>query len=104
MIISNYILFVNYEKINFYIWFFQRKFSNDLETNTNGATLPTTNIKESPEVPIKENLNVSIEENLNEPVEENFDVSIEETLDIHIEKNSIPLSLSPNSIPDTNHN
>ena len=104
MIISNYILFVNYEKVNFYIWFFQKKISNDLETNINGATLPTINIKESPEVSIKENLDVPIEENLNEPVEENLDVSIEENLNIHIEKNSIPLTLSPNSIPDTNHN
>ena len=47
MIISNYILFVNYEKIHYHIWFFQKKTSNDLEANNSGATLPTTNIEEN---------------------------------------------------------
>ena len=41
--------------------FFKRKYSNDLETNTSGATLPTTNIK----IPIPINSNVPIEENPN---------------------------------------
>ena len=47
MIISNYILFVNYKKIHYHIWFFQKKTSNDLEANNSGATLPTTNVEEN---------------------------------------------------------
>ena len=50
--------------------FFKRKVSNDLEANTSGVTLPTTNVEE--------NLNVTIEENLNVPIEENLDVPFEE--------------------------
>ena len=50
--------------------FFKRKVSNDLETNTSGATLPTTNVEENPNVPIEENLDVPIEENPDEPVED----------------------------------
>ena len=66
MIISNYILFVDYEKFNCHIWFFfKRKVSNGLEANTSGATLPTTNIEENCNVPIEENLDVPIEENPN---------------------------------------
>ena len=34
--------------------FFKRKVSNDLEANTSGATLPTTNVEENPDVPIEE--------------------------------------------------
>ena len=40
--------------------FFKRKASNDLEANTSGATLPTTNVEE---VPIEENLDITIEGN-----------------------------------------
>ena len=58
--------------------FFKRKVSNDLEANTSGATLPTTNVEENPDVPIEENLDISIEENPDEPIEENLDVPIEE--------------------------
>ena len=54
-IISNYILFVDYEKVKFYIWFFERKVSNDLEVNTSGATLPTTNVEENLDVPMEQN-------------------------------------------------
>ena len=39
---------------------FKRKASNDLEANTSGATLPTTNVEE---VPIEENLDITIEGN-----------------------------------------
>ena len=46
--------------------FFKRKYSNDLETNTSGATLPTTNIK----IPILVNVDVPIEENPNITIEE----------------------------------
>ena len=70
IIISNYILFVDYKKVNYHIWFFKRNVSNDLEANTSGATLPATNVEE--------NLDVPIEENPDEPVEENLDVPIEQ--------------------------
>ena len=63
IIISNYILFVDYEKVNYHIWCFKRKVSNDLEANTSGATLPTTNVEENPDEPVKENLDVPIEQN-----------------------------------------
>ena len=43
--------------------FFKRKVSNDLEANTSGATLPTTNVEENPDEPVEENLNVRIEQN-----------------------------------------
>ena len=43
--------------------FFKRKVSNNLEANTSGATLPTTNVEENTDVPIEENLNITIEEN-----------------------------------------
>ena len=78
MIISNYILFVDYEKINYYIWFFKRKASNDLEATISGATLPTTNVEENNDVPIEENLNITIRKNPNKLVEENLDITIEE--------------------------
>ena len=52
--------------------FFKRKVSNELETNTSGATLPTTNVEENPDVSIEENLDIPIEKNLDEPVEENL--------------------------------
>ena len=42
---------------------FQRKVSNDLETNISGATLPTTNVEENFDVPIEENLDITIEGN-----------------------------------------
>ena len=55
--------------------FFKRKYSNDLETNTSGATLPTTNIK----IPILVNVDVPIEENPNITIEEmSVNVLIEE--------------------------
>ena len=48
MIISNYTLFVDYEKVNYYILiFFKGKASNDLEAKTSDATLPTTNVEEN---------------------------------------------------------
>ena len=72
MIISNYILLVDYEKVNYHIWFFfKRKVSNGLKASTSGATLPTTNVEENSNVPIEENLNITIEENLDFPIEEN---------------------------------
>ena len=43
--------------------FFKRKVSNDLEANTSGATLPTTNVEENPDEPVEENLDVPIEQN-----------------------------------------
>ena len=43
--------------------FFKRKVSNNLEANTSGATLPTTNVEDNTDVPIEENLNITIEEN-----------------------------------------
>ena len=61
MIISNYILFVDYEKINYYIWFFKRKASNDLEANISGATLPTTNVEKNIDVPIEENSQTKVQ-------------------------------------------
>ena len=66
--------------------FFKRKVSNDLEGNTSGATLPTTNVEEYLDVPIEENLDVLIEENPNEPIEENLDVPIEENSQKKISK------------------
>ena len=51
--------------------FFKRKVSHDLEANTSGVTLPTTNVEKNPNVLIEENLNVTIEENLDVPFEEN---------------------------------
>ena len=88
IIISNYILFVDYEKVYYHIWFFfsKKKALNDLEANTSGATLPTTNVEEYLEVPIEENLDVLIEENPDEPVEENLDVPIEENSQKKISK------------------
>ena len=43
--------------------FFKRKASNNLEANTSGATLPTTNVEENFDVPIEENLDITIEGN-----------------------------------------
>ena len=60
--------------------FFKRKTSNDLEANTSGVTLSTTNVEE--------NLDIPIEENPDEPVKENLDVPIEKNLNIPIEQNS----------------
>ena len=88
MIILNYILFIDYEKINYYIWFFKKKASNDLEADISGAILPTT----------------SVEENLDVPIEENFDESVEENLNILIKENFALLTPSPNSIHENNHN
>ena len=51
--------------------FFKRRASNDLEANTSGATLPTTNVEENTDVPIEENLDITIRENPDKPVEEN---------------------------------
>ena len=66
------------KKLTIIFDFFKRKALNDLEANTSGATLSTTNIEENPDVPIEENLDVLIDENPDEPVEENLDVPIEE--------------------------
>ena len=60
--------------------FFKRKTSNDLEANTSGITLSTTNVEE--------NLDIPIEENPDELVKENLDVPIEKNLNIPIEQNS----------------
>ena len=57
MIILNYILFVNYEKVNYH-------------TTTN----------------VEENLNIPIEENPDEPVEENLDIPIEENSQTKFQK------------------
>ena len=86
MIISNYILFVDYEKINYYIWFFKRKASNDLEANISDATLPTTNVKKNTDVPIEENLDIIIRKNPNKLVEENLDITIEENSQTKFQK------------------
>ena len=61
---------------------------NDLETNTSGAILSTTNV----------------EENLNVPIEENPDKPVEENLDVLIKENFALLTPSPNSIHENNHN
>ena len=100
IIISNYIFFVDYEKVNYHIWFFQqkKKASNDLKANINGATLPITNIEENPDVLIEENLGVPIEENPHELVEENLDVPIEENSQTKFQKvdmGSLQLELDP---------
>ena len=58
--------------------FFKRKVSNNLEANTSGATLPTTNVEENTDVPIEENLDITIRENPDKPVEENLNITIEE--------------------------
>ena len=99
IIISNYIFFVDYEKVNYHIWFFQpkkKRASNDLKANINGATLPITNVEKNPDVLIEENLDV--------PIEENFDKSVEENLNILIKENFALLTPSPNSIHENNHN
>ena len=66
--------------------FFKRKASNDLEANTSGATLPTTNVEENIDVPIEENLDNTIRENLDKPVEENLDITIEENSQTKFQK------------------
>ena len=58
--------------------FFKRRASNDLEANTSGATLPSTNVKENIDVPIEENLDITIRENSDKLVEENLNITIEE--------------------------
>ena len=68
------------KKLIYIFDFFKRKVSNNLETNTSGTILPTTNSEE--------NLDVPIEENPDEPVEENLDVPIKENLDVPIKENS----------------
>ena len=68
--------------------FFKWKISNDLEINTSGAILPTTNVEKNLDVPIKENFDESVEENLNILIKENFAL----------------LTPSPNSIHENNHN
>ena len=70
----------------FDFFFSKKKALNDLEANTSGATLPTTNVEEYLDVPIEENLDVLIEENPDEPVEENLDVPIEENSQKKISK------------------
>ena len=71
--------------------FFKRKVSNDLEANTSGATLPTTNVEENLDVPIGENLDVPIGENPDKPVEENLDVPIEQNSQTKFQKVDISL-------------
>ena len=51
--------------------FFKRKTLNDLEANTSGATLSTTNVEENLDVPIEENPDELVEKNLDVPIEEN---------------------------------
>ena len=68
------------KKLIYIFDFFKRKVSNNLETNTSGTILPTTNIEENLDAPIKENL------------------------DIVIEENSALLTPSSNSILENNHN
>ena len=99
MIILNYILFLYYEKINYYVWFSQKKVLNDLETNISGVTLLTTNVEENPDVLIKENLDVLIRKNPDESVEENLDVWIEENLKQNF-KRLIWVCCNYNLIPD----
>ena len=82
IIISNYFLFVDYEKVNYHIWFFKRKVSNDLEANINSATLPTTNVDENSDEPIKENLDV--------PMEQNFQTKFQK-----VDMSSLQLELDP---------
>ena len=82
------------KKLNTIFDFFKRKVSNDLEANTSGATLPTTNV----DVPIKENLDVPIEENPDEPIKENLDVPIEQNSQTKFQKvdmSSLQLELNP---------
>ena len=68
------------KKLIYIFNFFKRKVLNNLETNTSGTILPTTNVEKNLDVPIKENL------------------------DIIIEENSALLTPSPNSILENNHN
>ena len=70
--------------------FFKRKVSNDLEANTNGVTLPTTNVEENTDVPIEENLDVPIEENLDVPIEENSQTKFQK-----VDMSSLQLELDP---------
>ena len=70
--------------------FFKRKVSNDLEANTSGVTLPTTNVEENPDVPIEENLDVPIEENLDVPIEENSQTKFQK-----VDMSSLQLELDP---------
>ena len=66
--------------------FFKRRASNDLEANTSGATLPTTNVEENIDVPIEENLNITIRENPDKLVEEDLDITIEENSQTKFQK------------------
>ena len=70
--------------------FFKRKVSDDLEANSSGATLPTTNVEENPDVPIEENLDVPIEENLDVPIEENSQTKFQK-----VDMSSLQLKLDP---------
>ena len=58
--------------------FFKRKISNDLEVNTSGTTLSTTNVEKNLDIPIEENLDVPIEKNLDVPIEKNLNIPIEQ--------------------------
>ena len=68
------------KKLIYIFDFFKRKVLNNLEINTSGTILPTTNVEENLDAPIKENL------------------------DIVIEENSALLTPSSNSILENNHN
>ena len=70
--------------------FFKRKVSNDLEANTSGATLPTTNVEENLDVPIKENPDEPVKENLDVPIEQNSQTKFQK-----VDMSSLQLELDP---------
>ena len=82
------ILFVNHEKINYNVWFFQKKIFKFFRSR-----LPTTNVA----IPIPKNVNVPILENIHSLIPENVDVPILRNIHSPIPENAnIP-------IPENNH-
>ena len=80
------ILFVDHEKINYNVWFFQKKIFKSSKVNVG---LPTTNIA----IPISENVDVPILENIHSSIPENVDVSIPRNIYSPIPENAdIPIS------------
>ena len=61
------ILFVDHEKTNCNVWFFQKK--KNLNSSEVNVGLPTTNLV----IPISENVDVPILENIHSPILKNVD-------------------------------
>ena len=89
------ILFVDHEKINYNVWFFQKKKNQILQKLNVG--LPTTNVA----IPIPENVDVPILENIHSPISENVDVPIPKNIHSPILENADILIPKNNQISQT---